>query len=56
MFWKMHSSSKPVGYYSDEFKSLITSMLAYDPVNRLSIADIVGHPWFESGELEATDA
>jgi serine/threonine protein kinase len=33
LFWKAHSKNKPNGaeFFSEEFKSLITSMLAFDP-------------------------
>lgn len=27
LFWKAHSKNKPEGFFSEEFKSLITSML-----------------------------
>jgi len=46
-FWKKHSESKPAGYYSDSFKDLITSMLQRNPNQRLSMADIIGHPWLQ---------
>lgn len=45
-FWQLHSRNKPVNYYSDEFKSLITEMLALDPAQRLTISQIKAHPWF----------
>lgn len=41
-FWKMHDKKQK---YSLEFKNLITSMLAFDPTHRLSIAEIFSHPW-----------
>jgi len=39
------SSNKPANYFSDDFKDLITSMLAPRAAQRLCIADIAGHPW-----------
>lgn len=45
LFWKAHSDRHPPGFFSEEFKSLIGSMLAMHPENRLSIADIASHPW-----------
>ena len=42
-FWKLHSVGKS---YSDDFKRLVTSMLAYDPIYRLSISEIKAHPWY----------
>ena len=44
-FWAMHSQSKPYGFYTPEFKSLVSQMLALDPSNRLSIENIKNHPW-----------
>lgn len=45
-FWDIHSRNKPSDCYSKEFRSLIQSMLAMDPAQRLSIAEIQTHPWF----------
>lgn len=49
MFWHAHSKSKPGkdAFFSPEFKHLISAMLAYQPEQRLSLADVKGHPWFE---------
>lgn len=41
-FWKMHDKKQK---QSMEFKNLINSMLAFDPTHRLSIAEILSHPW-----------
>lgn len=38
IFWKAHSQNKPAGFFSEEFKDLITSMLQFDPSKRLSMA------------------
>ena len=46
LFWKAHSKNKPEGFFSDEFKNLITSMLQFDPTHRLSMAEVNAHPWF----------
>jgi len=45
-FWNLHSRNKPEGFYSPEFRSLLTSMLALDPTQRLSVAEIKAHPWY----------
>mmetsp|Transcript_40911 Transcript_40911/g.47038 ORF Transcript_40911/g.47038 Transcript_40911/m.47038 type:complete len:488 (-) Transcript_40911:410-1873(-) len=47
-FWRQHSKNKPGkdNFYSEDFKSLINSMLAFEPVQRLSVAEIKAHPWF----------
>lgn len=40
----------PKGFFSDEFIDLMTNMLAYDPGSRLSMAEIIGHPWMVNGK------
>ena len=46
-FWQQHEASKGAGYYSEEFKSLITRMMQYNVGSRLSISEIMGHPWMQ---------
>lgn len=57
LFWKAHSNSqgKGQGYYTEEFKDLITCMLQFHPHQRLCIADLVGHPWLISGDTASTE-
>lgn len=45
-FWKAHGHGKREGFFTAEFKDLISSLLAYQPFQRLSVADIVFHPFF----------
>jgi serine/threonine protein kinase len=47
LFWQHHESSKGAGYYSEEFKDLVTRMMQYNVGSRLSLAEIVGHPWLQ---------
>jgi len=49
IFWRSHCSNKAGGlaFFSEEFKSLITFMLQYDPTHRLSLEEIKAHPWFK---------
>jgi len=54
LFWKAHSKNKPEGFFSEEFKDLITRMLSFDPSHRLSMEDVKAHPWFE-GEISTLD-
>jgi serine/threonine protein kinase len=54
LFWKAHSQRKPAGFFSDEFKDLITCMLQLHPHQRLCMADIIGHPWMQ-GEVSARE-
>lgn len=51
-FWNYHSKKKPNGlnFFSPQFISLINAMLAFDPTQRLSIAEIKAHPWY-NGEV-----
>ena len=46
-YWQTHTQDKEEGYFSDDFKDLITSMLHYHPQHRPMIADIIGHPWLQ---------
>lgn len=54
LFWKYHSENKAPGFYSDSFKALITKMLKCLPDQRLSMADIIGHPWLQ-GEIASAE-
>ena len=50
MFWLEHQSNREEGYFSEDFKDLLTVMLDFNPNNRLCMADVIGHPWM-SGEV-----
>lgn len=50
-FWSAHSNRKADGFFNEEFKDLITAMLNFHPHQRLSIPDIVAHPWLQRGEF-----
>eukprot|EP01015_Nassula_variabilis_P029992 TRINITY_DN652_c0_g1_i9.p1 TRINITY_DN652_c0_g1~~TRINITY_DN652_c0_g1_i9.p1 ORF type:complete len:246 (-),score=51.95 TRINITY_DN652_c0_g1_i9:34-771(-) len=47
-FWSAHSKNKPNGaqFFSPLFKNLIDLMIAYDPNQRASLAEIKAHPWY----------
>lgn len=47
-FWAYHSRKKPNGaeFFSHEFKNLMNAMLAFDPTQRPSIAEIKAHKWY----------
>ena len=51
-FWKDHSNFQDENgntiNFSSEFMSLISSMLQFDPVTRLTIPEIRAHPWLAS--------
>ena len=45
-FWEAHSAHYEPGFFSDSFKDLISGMLAFEPYQRLSLADVACHRWF----------
>lgn len=47
LFWMIHSERKPNDFYSHDFKSLIDSNLNPDPKQRVTLADLVAHPWLQ---------
>lgn len=47
-FWNIYEKKKK---YSNTFKSLINSMLAFDPTYRLSISEILSHSWMNEDSL-----
>lgn len=51
-FWHFHSRKKPNGaaFFSADFMNLINAMLAFDPTQRPSIAEIKSHSWYR-GEV-----
>ena len=46
-FWAFHDKHKPSGYFCDDFKNLINSMLALMPNERLKLDGIINHPWMK---------
>jgi len=44
-FWKQHEQRRRKTF-SNEFKDLINSMLAFQSTERLTIAEIKSHPWY----------
>jgi serine/threonine protein kinase len=55
LFWKMHSQRHEANFFTEEFKDLITSMLQLHAHQRLSMADIVGHPWMQGQHASHAD-
>lgn len=51
-FWNFHARKKPNGlkFFSSEFMNLLNAMLAFDPTQRPSIAEIKAHAWYK-GEV-----
>ena len=48
-FWNSWEQKRGQGYYSNEFKELITMMLYEKAAHRPNITDIIGHDWLRSG-------
>jgi len=44
-FW--FKKEKKIGHTTDEFKSLISLMLSYDPMERPTVNEILEHPWMK---------
>jgi len=51
-FWKHQSQYCK---FSDSFKDLITNMLQPVPHQRISMADLIGHPWINGPAAELSD-
>ena len=49
-FWAAHEKQKklPKGYFSEDFKSLLNFMFSASPVSRLTMADVMCHPWMRN--------
>ena len=55
-FWNAHAKHKPnKDFYSESFKDLMTSMLALDPAQRPSLAEVRKHDWYRGPTLPMTD-
>lgn len=52
VFWGAHMRYKPAGFqFSESFKDLINKMLALRPGDRLDIAGIKNHTWYNGDVL-----
>lgn len=45
VFWKAHSRGKPADFWSNELKDLFNRMFAYNPLDRLTLAELKAHAW-----------
>ena len=46
LFWQAHAEAEQgTDIYSPEFKDLFEKMMAFNPANRLTIEQIMAHPW-----------
>lgn len=55
LFWAAHEEAEGEDIYSKEFKSLFEGMLAFNPKERLTIKQVLAHPWF-AGETKTISA
>lgn len=44
-FWEAHSKSKPVDFFTDDFKDLFQRMMAYKSEERIKLEEILEHEW-----------
>lgn len=57
-FWQMHEAihkGSAKVKFTDNFKDLISGMLAFQPFQRPSLADVVFHPWFTEGQVATSE-
>ena len=52
LFWRDHETGKPKGFFSDEFKELVTSMIACQPHQRPCLAEVVGSSWLQGTDFD----
>ena len=50
IFWAIHESYNPAGFYTPEFKDLISCMMHPRPSYRPTLVDIIGHDWVKNTE------
>ena len=57
-FWKLHGRNLPEGedYFSAEFRDLFEKMMRYNPQERLTIAEILQHPWYQNDACSREEA
>ena len=46
IYWKIFDK---VAHLSDELKDLLTGMLQYEPSKRLTMEQVLAHPWIHAG-------
>ena len=54
-FWRTHIRNNAGVYFSESFMDLMTSMLAFQPYMRPSLADVAAHPWVRSGPVSTEE-
>ena len=55
LFWKKHEKYHDQGFFSPQFKDLITHMLQVKPFLRPGMVDLIGHEWLTSGQIATQD-
>jgi serine/threonine protein kinase len=47
LFWSEHANDANIEELSCEVIDLITSLLSKDPVHRLTLSEVISHPWYQ---------
>ena len=55
LFWKMHCKGKEEGYFSDNFRHLVVSLLQLEPTHRPSLPEVFAHPWVQGDTPSAEE-
>lgn len=55
LFWSAHEEAEGEDIYSKEFKSLFEGMLAFNPKERLTMDQVLAHPWFSGPTKTLSD-
>lgn len=56
LFFDFHKKGKPKKFkFEPEFKDIITNMLDQDQSKRLTIADLISHPWMTQNPIATKD-
>lgn len=55
-FWDHHSSDKPRGFFSSDFKALINGLLAFDPARRPTLQQVLASRWLNGETLSVREA
>ena len=42
-----HSKNKPAGFFSKDFRQLVTGLLQFNPALRFTISDVIATPWYK---------
>ena len=46
-FWELHERGRESGFFSPQFKDLVSQMLHCSPQHRPMLPEIIAHPWLQ---------